>query len=62
MKAKRAVLCGELVFQMIEAVAQFERALIAEQVRSGLANARAKGKVLGRLSLRKLPRAVRRQN
>jgi DNA invertase Pin-like site-specific DNA recombinase len=45
---------GELVFQMIGAVAQFERSLIGERVRSGLANARAKGKVLGRPPLRKL--------
>src|SRR5579864_1113905 len=43
---------GELVFQMIGAVAQFERSLIAERVKSGLANARAKGKVLGRPPLR----------
>jgi len=28
---------GELVFQMIGAVAQFERSLIAERVKSGLA-------------------------
>ncbi len=48
---------GELVFQMIGAVAQFERSLIGERVKSGLANARAKGKVLGRPSLRKLSRA-----
>jgi DNA invertase Pin-like site-specific DNA recombinase len=56
---------GELVFQMIGAVAQFERSLIGERVRSGLANARAKGKSLGRPSLRKLTpaevRALRRQ-
>lgn len=45
---------GELVFQMIGAVAQFERSLIGERVRSGLANARANGKVLGRPALRKL--------
>ena len=45
---------GELVFQMIGAVAQFERSLIGERVRSGLANARAKGKSLGRPSLRSL--------
>src|ERR1700758_1891023 len=45
---------GELVFQMIGAVAQFERSLIAERVKSGLANARANGKVLGRPPLRKL--------
>ena len=41
---------GALVFQMIGVVAQFERSLIAERVKSGLANARAKGKVLGRPS------------
>ncbi len=45
---------GELVFQMIGAVAQFERSLIGERVKSGLANARAKGKLLGRPPLRKL--------
>jgi DNA invertase Pin-like site-specific DNA recombinase len=48
---------GELVFQMIGAVAQFERSLIAERVKSGLAFARAEGRVLGRPSLRKLSRA-----
>src|ERR1700751_1326009 len=52
---------GALVFQMIGVVAQFERSLIAERVKSGLANARAKGKVLGRPSLRKLSRAESRQ-
>lgn len=52
---------GELVFQMIGAVAQFERSLIAERVKSGLANARANGKVLGRPPLRKLSNAERRQ-
>lgn len=56
---------GELVFQMIGAVAQFERSLIGERVRSGLANARAKGKLLGRPPLRKLTpgetRDLRRQ-
>jgi DNA invertase Pin-like site-specific DNA recombinase len=45
---------GELVFQMIGAVAQFERSLIAERVKAGLANARAKGKVLGRPPIRRL--------
>ena len=52
---------GELVFQMIGAVAQFERSLIAERVKSGLANARANGKALGRPPLRKLSRAEARQ-
>jgi DNA invertase Pin-like site-specific DNA recombinase len=51
---------GELVFQMIGAVAQFERSLIAERVKSGLANARTKGKVLGRPPLRVLSDAERR--
>ena len=45
---------GEMLFQMIGAVAQFERSLIAERVRSGLANARGNGKILGRPPLRKL--------
>ena len=48
---------GELVFQMIGAVAQFERSLIAERVKAGLANARAKGKVLGRPPIRRLTHA-----
>jgi DNA invertase Pin-like site-specific DNA recombinase len=47
---------GEMLFQMIGAVAQFERSLIAERVRSGLVNARANGKILGRPPLRKLTR------
>jgi DNA invertase Pin-like site-specific DNA recombinase len=37
-------------------VAQFERSLIAERVKSGLANAKAKGKMLGRPPLRTLTR------
>ena len=36
------------MFQIIGAMAEFERALIQERVRAGLRNARAKGKVLGR--------------
>src|SRR6516225_3830251 len=52
---------GELVFQMIGAVAQFERSLIGERVRSGLENARAKGKVLGRPPLARLTTAQIRQ-
>jgi DNA invertase Pin-like site-specific DNA recombinase len=45
---------GEMLFQIIGAVAQFERSLIAERVKSGLANARANGKILGRPPLRAL--------
>jgi DNA invertase Pin-like site-specific DNA recombinase len=36
------------MFQIIDAMAEFERALIQERVRAGLRNARAKGKRLGR--------------
>jgi DNA invertase Pin-like site-specific DNA recombinase len=39
---------GRLMFQIIGAMAEFERALIQERVRSGLRNAKAKGKRLGR--------------
>ena len=39
---------GKLVFHVIGAVAEFERDIIAERVRAGLANARRKGKRLGR--------------
>ncbi len=39
---------GRLMFQIIGAMAEFERALIQERVRSGIRNARAKGKRLGR--------------
>jgi DNA invertase Pin-like site-specific DNA recombinase len=36
------------MFQIIGAMAEFERALIQERVRAGLRNARAKGKRIGR--------------
>jgi hypothetical protein len=42
------VLSGRLMFQIIGAMAEFERALIQERVRAGLRNARAKGRRLGR--------------
>jgi len=40
---------GRRMFQIIGAMAEFERALIQERVRAGLRNARAKGKRLERL-------------
>ena len=43
---------GRLMFQIIGAMAEFERSLIQERVRAGLRNARAKGKRLGRPSKR----------
>lgn len=42
---------GRLMFQIIGAMAEFERALIQERVRAGLRNARAKGKKIGRPKL-----------
>ena len=39
---------GRLMFQIIGAMAEFERSLIQERVKAGLRNARAKGKKLGR--------------
>ena len=39
---------GRLMFQIIGAMAEFERALIQERVKAGLQNAEAKGKRLGR--------------
>ena len=39
---------GRMVFTVLGAVAELERSLIAERVRAGLRNAKAKGKRLGR--------------
>ncbi len=39
---------GKMVFTVLGAVAELERSLIAERVRAGVRNARAKGKRLGR--------------
>ena len=39
---------GKAMFTVISAIAEFERSLISERVRSGLAKARAHGKILGR--------------
>jgi DNA invertase Pin-like site-specific DNA recombinase len=45
---------GEMLFQIIGAIAQWERSLIVERVKAGLQHARSKGKRLGRPSLREL--------
>jgi DNA invertase Pin-like site-specific DNA recombinase len=42
---------GKLMFQIICAMAEFERSLTVERVKAGLKNARAKGTRLGRPSL-----------
>lgn len=39
---------GRLMFQVIGAMAEFERALIQERVKAGMRNARAKGRRIGR--------------
>ena len=39
---------GKLVFQVIAAVAEFERDIIVERVKAGMANAKRKGKHVGR--------------
>jgi DNA invertase Pin-like site-specific DNA recombinase len=39
---------GKMIFTVLGAVAELERSLIAERVRAGIRNARAKGKRLGR--------------
>jgi DNA invertase Pin-like site-specific DNA recombinase len=39
---------GRAMFGMLSVFSEFERAMIAERVRSGLARARAEGKQLGR--------------
>ena len=45
---------GELVFQILAAVAQWERNLIGERVRSGIARARKEGTRFGRPPLKTL--------
>jgi len=45
---------GEMLFQIIGAIAQWERSLIVERVKAGLQHARNQGKKLGRPSLRQL--------
>ena len=45
---------GEMLFQIIGAIAQWERSLIVERVKAGLQHARSLGKKLGRPSLRQL--------
>ncbi len=39
---------GKAMFTMVSAIAEFERSLISERVRSGIAKARAQGKRHGR--------------
>lgn len=39
---------GRLMFHMMAALAEFERALISERTRAGLLEARARGRILGR--------------
>jgi len=43
---------GVAIFSILASIAQLERDLIADRVKIGLANARAKGKLIGRKKLR----------
>jgi len=52
---------GRLMFQIIGAMAEFERALIAERVKAGMRNARAKGRHIGRPAHIRLTEQLRRQ-
>lgn len=54
---------GKMAFTVLAAVSQLERELIIERVKVGLANARAKGKIIGRKKLRNsdMIRALRRK-
>ena len=50
---------GRLMMQLLDAMAEFERALIVERVKAGLKNARIKGTKLGRPTLTDLSKASR---
>jgi DNA invertase Pin-like site-specific DNA recombinase len=51
---------GKMVFTVLGAVAELERSLIAERVRAGMRNARAKGKRIGRPPRTQLTPEVRK--
>ncbi len=51
---------GELIFHVMAAIGQFERALIGDRIRSGLQRARALGRQLGRPRTQVLPDQVLR--
>jgi DNA invertase Pin-like site-specific DNA recombinase len=51
---------GRLMFQIIGAMAEFERALIQERVKAGMRNAKAKGKRIGRPAQTYLDQDARR--
>jgi DNA invertase Pin-like site-specific DNA recombinase len=52
---------GRLMFQIIGAMGEFERALIVERVKAGMRNARAKGRRIGRPAHVLLTDQLRRQ-
>lgn len=49
---------GKFFFHLVGAFAEFERELILERTRAGLANARSKGVILGRPRNRKIEQSV----
>ncbi len=48
--------CGKMQYQIIAAVAEFEREIIRERTKAGLRAARARGSVLGRVSVKLVAR------
>lgn len=53
--------CGRVTYQILAAVSEFERSLISERTKAGLAVARNNGKILGRPSPKLPPPAERRK-
>lgn len=51
---------GQLLLTVLAAVAEFERSLIAERVREGMANARRKGSRIGRPAAAERPAVARK--
>lgn len=49
--------CGKMVMGIMAAFAEFERDIIRDRTKAGLRNARAKGKVLGKVSVKLVDRA-----
>jgi DNA invertase Pin-like site-specific DNA recombinase len=52
---------GRLTYAVLGAVAEFEREMLRERVRAGVANARRNGKAIGRKPLRTFTEAERQQ-
>jgi DNA invertase Pin-like site-specific DNA recombinase len=51
--------CGTMVMNIMASFAEFERAIIIDRTKAGLRNAKANGKILGRVSTKLIPEADR---